>query len=237
VLGGGVAVAGLVLALVLILGGNSSSTPEPTPPGPKQPTTPAPLALITRFQVSHYVRQPDAELVLPRGDLGEKSFAVRWNDQVRLHVELSRLACVYLLAFNADGKEQLLWPEQEEQPPAPLAELDFPTSKGNGWTLDDEKRGGVQAFVVVAGKGRLPAYAVWKESRPKVSWKRIAVSGREEVVWRGNDVLLDPWLPGGVRGKTEELGGTGSLVGLARTLRQSPEVAEVSLLAMPVWPK
>jgi hypothetical protein len=186
--------------------------------------------------VRHYARQAGSKLVVPRGLLGEKAFAVRFNDQVRLEVELSRKAYLYLLAFNADGKEQLLWPEQG--PPPALSRLKFPNDGGNGWTLDDEPQGGVQAFVVVASADPLPAFADWKKGRPPPSWERLPVTGEEELVWCGNGQWLDEISPGGTRrGKEEELGGVGRLIRLARTLRQAPGVADVSLLACPVWPK
>jgi serine/threonine protein kinase len=221
------------------LGGHRADGKVPDRPPPKEadrlpPDEKAPR--ITRFQVRHYARQAQSPLVEPRGLLGEKAFAVRFNDQVRLEVELNRKAYLYLLAFNADGKEQLLWPTQG--PPPALSRLKFPNDAGNGWTLDDEPQGGVQAFVVVASTDALPSYADWKKGRPPLSWQRLPVTGKEELVWCGNDQWLDEISPGGTRrGREEELGGVGTLFRLARTLRQAPGVADVSLLACPVWPK
>ncbi len=226
---GGVAAAGLAVALALVLGRKDSPETDTKPAAPPQ-------SLITSFQVTHYARQPDGKLVLRRGLLGERSFAVRCNDQVRLHVELGRPAPLYLLEFDAAGHEKLLWPEKETEPPPARARLNYPVEEDNGWTLDDEPRGGLQVFAVVIGEGPLPAYVRWKARRPALSWERIAVSGREEVVWRGNGRSLADYFPAN-RGKKEDLGAQGTLSRLARALRQAPGVAEVSLVAFPVWPR
>jgi hypothetical protein len=96
----------------------------------------------------------------------------------------------------------------------------------------------VQAFVVVASADALPGFAEWKKGRPLPSWERLSVTGKEELVWCGNGQWLDEISPGGTRrGREEELGGVGVLFRLARTLRQAPGVADVSLVACPVWPK
>jgi hypothetical protein len=64
------------------------------------------------------------------------------------------------------------------------------------------------------------------------------VTGKEALVWSGNGQWLDEISPGGTRrGKEEELGGVGVLSRLARTLRQAPGVADMSLLACPVQPQ
>jgi tRNA A-37 threonylcarbamoyl transferase component Bud32 len=241
-LAGGVMAAGLLLALGLMLNGRDQK-PSSVPPArkarrntPVRKLAPA-VPLITRFEVKHYARAVGGGLNQPRGVLGEKSYAVPWNDLVQLHVELSRPAPLYLLAFYANGKQELLWPEKEEQTPRPLPRLDYPTEEDGAIPLNDEPRGGVQAFVLVVGKGSLPAYASWRKNQSALTWQRIPVAGQEELVWRGNGQWLDELFPGGVRAKKETLAGVGSLRRLARLLRQSPGVAEVSLLAFPVWPR
>jgi serine/threonine-protein kinase len=234
------AALGVVVALVAVFArgwfGTDPDRPQPDPRSGDRGPSDAKALRITRFQVRHYARQAGSPLVVPRGVLGEKSFAVRFNDQVRLEVALNQKAYLYLLAFNADGKEQLLWPQQG--PPPALSRLDFPTDGGNAWTLDDEPQGGLQAFVVVASARALPAYAEWTKGRPPRAWQRLPVTGKEELVWCGNGQWLDEISPGGVRrGREEELGGVGMLLRLARPLRQSPGVDDVSLVACPVWPQ
>ena len=40
------------------------------------------------------------------------------------------------------------------------------------WKLDDEPRGGTQAFVVVASRKPLPSYAQWRRIRGEAKWER-----------------------------------------------------------------
>jgi serine/threonine protein kinase len=229
---------GLVLAILLAPWSGSSPATSPAGPGGSEGTERAVVpVLIARFDAQHYARQPKGELVVPRGVLGEQTWAVHFRDQVRLHVELGRPAYLYLLEFNAAGSEQPLWPENDQEAPALVTgELNCPAEAGKGLTLDDEPRGGVQAFAVVASTEPLPPYKTWKAQRPALAWRRLEVSGEEEVVWKGNGQWLDEWSPRGVRSRKEELGGIGVIEQLGRSLRQAPGVAEVRLVAFPVRP-
>ena len=47
-----------------------------------------------------------------------------------------------------------------------------PGNKPAVWVLDDEPRGGTQAFVVVASWKPLPSYAQWKRMRGEAVWVR-----------------------------------------------------------------
>jgi hypothetical protein len=185
----------------------------------------------------HYPRRPKGQITVARGPLGERSYAVPFDDHVKLRVQLSRPGYLYLLGFNANGSEQLFWPPQTSEAPARLSALEYPAGQAAVLTLDDEPRGGVQAFAVVAGLEPLPAYSQWKTRRPPVTWRRLGVGDRAEMVWRGNGQWLDELFPGGLRAKQEVLGELQTLAELGPALRQCPGVAEVSLLAFPVWPK
>ncbi len=231
---GGLA-AGLLLAVVLAVVRPWSG--QMPPPAPTVEPPAADGLRVNLLQVKHYVRQPGRRVPLFKGIIGDQAFVVPFNDPVRLRVELSQPAYLYLLAFNADGVEQLLWPEQTQTPPPQLQDLDFPTERGDGWVLNDEPMGGMQAFAVVVSSDPLPAYADWKDRRPTVPWRRIETAGVKDLVWKGNGQWLDEVSPGGVRdarGSKEKLGGIGELYDLGQALRQAPGVADVSLLAFPV---
>src|SRR5262249_12704393 len=99
-----------------------------------------------------------------RGRIGHDSFGVAFNDAVKVEVKLTRPAYLYLVAFNADGSEQLLWPGPQDRPAA-RDQLTFPVREDRWFFLDDNPRGGMQAFAVLASNRRLPAYAEWQAAR------------------------------------------------------------------------
>jgi hypothetical protein len=66
---------------------------------------------IRPLELMHFaVHGKEAE---PRGLLGEKSFATRFGDQLQMAVVLSEPAYFYIIAFSANGKENLLWPANQ----------------------------------------------------------------------------------------------------------------------------
>src|SRR5205085_846397 len=60
---------------------------------------------IAPIKVLHFARSPDGAAE-PRGGIGEESFTTCFDDAVTITVELSRPAHLYLIALNANGKEQ-----------------------------------------------------------------------------------------------------------------------------------
>jgi hypothetical protein len=107
-IGAGLAGVGLILLLAVWRPFGSSSPNEPSPNSPKDGgsrTSPPPKLLrILSFQVKHFRGDPPRIL----GTLGEESQEAREKDIVRVDARLSEPAYCYLIAFNADGKEQLL---------------------------------------------------------------------------------------------------------------------------------
>jgi hypothetical protein len=205
------------------------STNQPAPVAPEGKT--AALA-VRSLSVRHWADGPTG--MVPRGDIGERSFSARFNDQVQVSAALSKPAYCYLLAFNADGTEQLCLPEDPNVPPPFRQRLEFPPGADRAFTLNDGV--GVQAFVLVASRQPLPAYAAWKEGRPKLTWPVLRPV--PEVVWRGDGQRVYPVTPGGEqRGDVTALRGVPPLEGLCRELRSGPGVEAVSALAFPVLPR
>jgi hypothetical protein len=171
----------------------------------------------------------------PRGDLGRDSFATRFGDQVRVTAELTEPALCYLLALNPDGKEQLCWPDDDRTPPARTERLEYPAG-GRAFNLDDEPRGGLQAFVLVVSRQPLPAYAAWRSLQAGPAWARVPAA--EDVVWHGDGEQVGGAAPCvGQRGTVSDLRGVGPLVEWARQLRSADGVEALAWVAFPVRPK
>jgi hypothetical protein len=193
---------------------------------------------VRALRVMHHARTPDGKGSQARGELGETSFATRYDDAVTIDVELSSPAHFYLLAFNANGKEQLLWPAGDRskalpgKPPEKLRRLHFPL-KGQRFTLDDEPKGGLQVFAVLASRRPLPANSEWKEQRRRVVWVRQEPG---EGVWQADHQAAWTMAPGVPRGKIERPAGAPPLEGLCWRLR-SAGVEVVEAVAFGVLPK
>jgi hypothetical protein len=226
--------ASIVLAALATLVVLGRSRPE-RQPGVAAPAAERPTAAlqVLPLRVEHFASR--GEKVEARGDIGVRSYTARYGDQVRVTAELSEPAYFFLLALNADGKVQRCWPADDEMPPPLLKRLDYPVA-GKAFNLDDEERGGMQAFVVVASRQPLPAYAAWRQGRPTLPWQRLpAVPG---VVWRGDGERLEPMLASDdQRGTVTELKGVEPLAEVARRLHRAEGVEAVEVLAFPTAAK
>jgi hypothetical protein len=219
------AAAGAAILLGARLGTGGGTEADGPPPGERHP------ALTVRaLRVLHWAA--GGKVMVPRGELGVRSFATRFNDQVQVEAELSEPAYWYLIVFNTNGTEQLHVPADEKAPPTRRDRLAADPKRA--LTLDDGV--GVQALVLVASRRALPAYAAWKARRPPVAWPvQQPVPG---VVWRDDGAGLYALLPTGERrGRVGELRGVPPLDALCRRLRAAPGVEVVSGIAFPVLPE
>jgi hypothetical protein len=192
----------------------------------------APL-MVHALRVQHFADRGDT--VEPRGEIGVHSFAARFGDHVRVTAELSEPAHCYLLALNPNGEIQLCWPADDRTPPERTSHISYPEA-GKGFDLNDEEGGGLQAFVLLAARQPLPAFAEWRKKVPDLGWQRLPA--RAGVVWRGDGDQLDPVFPGGdQRGTVSDLPGVRPLAEIVRRLRTTPGIDTAAVCAFAVEPK
>jgi hypothetical protein len=205
-----------------------------------------------KLRVLHYEHVKGDDVLV--GAIGAESFATRYDDRVVIQVELSRPAPCFLIGCNFDGKEQLLWPCDEAQaphagdpvrPPPLVARFQYPpaprpgpagqSGKGKGIALDDDKAGGMQAFLVVIGRQSLPAYGEWVRRRGPLPWQRLPAS---RVVWWSDGETQEQMRSGGerVRGSVVELERQAPLLQLCGWARGA-DVDVVEALTFPVYPR
>ncbi len=191
---------------------------------------------VDALRVHHFDRK-DKE---PLGELGVSSPAARYQDYVSVTVELSEPAYFYLIEFNFEGRQQLIWPadaEGEGAPsaaPAKRARVRCPTGEYLLQLEEARARSGLQVYAVAASRRPLPAYARWRRQRGEAPWTRHP-PGR--TVW-----LADP---GGCvalhlgqrqRSKVRTAGKGPELDALCRGLLAGG-VETVKALAFPVLPR
>jgi serine/threonine protein kinase len=240
---GGVALAvGLATAALLLLlawGLNKPRPPDtsltaapPTQPVPPADVQPAKPVRVLALDVTHFARQVGD----PHGRIGRGSFDSRQGDTVEVEARLSRPAYAYLIAFRPDGKEEVCWPDDEDQPPPPAERPCYPPPKKTvQYGLDEGT--GLQVFAVVVSPKPLPAYRRWRRQHGPPPWKpQPAAPG---VVWRYDG---DRWQPlmseDGTRqrGKGREVPEKVSLVRLGEWLSQGPDVQAVAAVGFAVLP-
>jgi hypothetical protein len=212
---------------------------ERKPRADKRQSADGPALAVKRLRVEHYmmVGKDRAQLV---GTLGNELTQTRFGDAVRIEVALTTPGYAYLLAFNADGSEQLLWPVGPKQTPDPtvrpprVARIDYPARKNRWFVLDDEPAGGLQAFAAVISRRPLPSYEAWRKQRGPAAWKKLP-AGRG--VWAADSEGTYPMREAVIqRGAEGDLPGTPPLDELCRSL-QKAGAEKVEALAFPVLPK
>jgi Protein kinase domain len=256
-IGGGVLAVVLLLAVVLALvimphsptakrnGGRVIGQPD-VDRAPVKPELNVPL--VKELRVKHWVNDEKRPWV----EVGNEAVAVGFGDDVRIEADFNEPLYAYLIAFNADGKEQLLLPAtqrrqyqtDEEAMPEAMRSLVFPHpgrvnfTEGNKpavWILNDEEKGGTQAFVVVASRKPLPSYAEWKRMRGEAKWVR---DPKCIGVWGYGEGKLFTMLAGQRqdRGKEGVEKGVPALEALCGSLTKG-QVEAVNALAFQVKPK
>jgi hypothetical protein len=223
--------AGLAAASVLALGvWLGRRGPGPGKGAEARPAEVAALR-VKSIEVVQWEVRPGK--TVPVGVLGTDVFEVPFDGRVTVDVELSEPGHAYLLALNADGREQLLWPVNAAGKPdrtvAPPRRQSFryparKAARGKAFVfrLDDEPEGGLQAFAVVASRRPLPAYEERKKQHGKAAWRRL----RAEGVWCADRTGTHPVLGGKVelRGREEEVAGMPPLEEVVKSLGRGEAV-------------
>ncbi len=221
--------AGLLLAALLGLGAwawwdrtpPDSSTPAVLPP-PKDKPLSVHLQVFRTEQEGFNRRQI--------GELGRSTFRVRLNEGVEVEATLSEPAYAYLIAFNPatrpDDQEQHVRRDEGTRPPEKRRAIDR-----RALELDDGE--GLQAFAVVASRQPLPAYEVWRKTRPPLGWQRTpALSG---VVWRADGDSVDGTYEDGVDRAREARSPAKTVIReLARRLKETPGIEAVEVVGFAV---
>ncbi|MFO0969374.1 MAG: serine/threonine-protein kinase [Gemmataceae bacterium] len=162
------AVALVGLALVLFLPSRDPDRPSPATSSPTNPSDHARVRVVS-LKVNHFplTESGDVKALV----LGVNSFSPRFKDMVTIEAELSRPAYAYLIAFRPDGKDELCFPERDDEPP-PLSDAPrYPLANDRGAHYGLDEGVGLAAFAVVASDRPLPAYRDWRERLKDGPWK------------------------------------------------------------------
>jgi hypothetical protein len=172
---------------------------------------------------------------LTQGKIGEKVFDPHWGDHVTVQAHLTRQAYAFLIAFQANGKVEVCFPEKDNEPPTRTDKPRYPSTAASGgdeYELSDGE--GLQAFAVVVSSQPLPSFKEWWSKHSKdCPWKReAALPG---VVYRANGEDSVEVLVGDIpRGKGVKATDKQLVSDLAQWLRKIPNVETVQVLGFAV---
>jgi tRNA A-37 threonylcarbamoyl transferase component Bud32 len=128
---------------------------------------------ITLFDVDHFRHGEKFEWL---GTIGRGTDEAICGDSLRVLVRFDAPVYCYLIALNPDGVIQPCLPEDESDKPKLRDEVGYPSGANDYFGLIDKDGPGLQAFVVVASREPLPAYAEWAP-RSGWDWKRVVAGG------------------------------------------------------------
>jgi serine/threonine protein kinase len=206
---------------------NTEPNPEPTPRG-RLPVRVRSLE-VQRFEGIN--DKPSR----PRGAIGKDTFGATLGDEIEVKAELSRPAYAYLCAFRPDGKEVVLFPQDETDVPERTDRPIYPSKRRDTrYVLADGV--GLWVVVLIASPDPLPAYKTWRARHAGGPWK--AVAGTRDVVWADDGQWLKELVPGPSPTRGEKsIAGKAPVTELVDWLRKEAPGATVSAVGFTVVAK
>jgi serine/threonine protein kinase len=117
---------------------------------------------------------------LPTDDKQE-SFAATPEDDMKVTALLSRPAYCYLIVFRADGKDDVIYPQDQDMVPEFTDVPKYPSSRRDeAYGLTDGT--GLWVVALAARDRPLPPYAVWRKLHPSAPWEKSG--GQAGVILR-----------------------------------------------------
>jgi hypothetical protein len=147
---------------------------KPQRPAPDVLPRPAVLedVKILSLNVTHFAMLQGKPV--HRGVLGAGSFGARYDDWVSMEARLSERAYAYLISFCPNGKEELCFPESDDQPPPLTDRPCYPTPEKREGVYVLNEGAGLYVFAVVVSSRPLPPYKVWRSRRGRSPWQPAA---------------------------------------------------------------
>ena len=172
------AVLAVVVSIVVLA--RPGEPPIAGPAGPS-PTVAAPTPVrVVSLQIDHLPKRSE-DKTHQRVALGERSFAVRPDDDVTVRAELSEPAYAYLIAFRPDGVDEICDPEEPEDRPGIAQRGPISTGRPGEDRLPPRQRR--RPSSVRGGRVAEPAAAVPGVEEP--AWSTAVVEGIIEPAGRG----------------------------------------------------
>jgi Protein kinase domain/Domain of unknown function (DUF4384) len=200
-----------------------ATTPMVTQPAPSV----ADPVRITDFQVILFRQETS---LTEKGMIGISRDEPRCDDRVRIRVRLSTPAYCYLIAFNSNGKVQPCYPVKADAQPPRADELWFPTGLTQHFALTDGP--GLQAFVALASRKRLPPYTKWSAG-VHWPWKHVIADG----VWHYDGRWISPVSSVSRGDVTTDSNISQAFQDLCEFLSKLPGIESSQAIAFPIKPK
>lgn len=131
--------------------------------------TPLPPLAVEDLRVIPY--RPVGEQHHPLPPLGHQDAVLpTTSDSIEVRARLSRPAYSYIVLFRGDGRDQVLYPQDDTDIPELTAEPRYPTKRLDVlYGLDDGP--GLWLVAVIASDEPLPSYRDWRQAHPGSPWR------------------------------------------------------------------
>jgi hypothetical protein len=136
-------------------------------------TAPGELQVLA-MDVHHFRGSPAIQI----GIMGAPDDAARVDDDLRLKARFSVPAFAYVMAFNTNGTQELLYPAAQDVLPQKGRELECPEDAASAFGLTDGP--GLQAIILLASRKQLPTYIAWRSRIDSIPW----TGGEGDEFWR-----------------------------------------------------
>src|SRR5262249_7479147 len=142
----------------------------------------------------------------PAGKVGQEVFSGGLGDSVEVDSELSAPSYAYIIAFSPDGKDEVVFPESEDEVPPQTTNPRYP-SKRAGEIAGLTEGAGLWVLGFVFSPEPLPAYRRWRAVAGAPPWGKC--SGPADVVWVDDGGPVEALSPAGAaqheRGKGKKI--------------------------------
>lgn len=164
---------GLVGAIVLLWGFLKPPAGDPSVPKAgdmASEQSPAATLAIESLQVIPWKIEGD-QLKEALPPLGARDHVLpTTSDAIEVTAKLSRPAYSYIVLYRSDGKDYLLFPQDDTEIPPLTDQPRYPSIRPDvRYVLDDGP--GIWAVAILASDTPLPSYREWRQQRPDQPWK------------------------------------------------------------------
>jgi hypothetical protein len=159
-----------------------------------EPAEPLRIGALEILHLEHF----DDQRTRPPRLFGTDSFGASPDDDIKVTARLSRPAYCYLIVFRPDGKDEVLYPQGDQEAPERTDAPRYPSKdRSKVYGLTDGT--GLWLAALVASENPLPAYADWRKHHPGGPWARS--EGEANVVWLDDGQWVEAVTPKGLRNR------------------------------------
>jgi serine/threonine protein kinase len=162
-------IVGLVAVLLVLFNRPKEFSGPQSSETTNEPSASAALAVESLQVIPWKIEGDDLKEALP--PLGARDHVLPTTaDAIEVTAKLSRKAYSYIVLYRSDGKDYLLFPQDDTAVPPLTDQPRYPSTRPDvRYVLDDGP--GIWAVAILASDNPLPNYREWRQKHPDQPWK------------------------------------------------------------------